>query len=145
MSKRIDIKKTYKLYIDGKFPRTESGRYIKWTSPKDKTVKNICRGSRKDFRNAIVAARKAFSGWSERTAYNRSQIIYRIGEMLEGARDRFIAELILQGNIKKMMEKLYEERFKAYLYPTSILDSIEVGDTISMVNITPGSNGQLHA
>ena len=116
MSKRIDIKKTYKLYIDGKFPRTESGRYIKWTSPKDKTIKNICRGSRKDFRNAIVAARKAFSGWSERTAYNRSQIIYRIGEMLEGARDRFIAELILQGNITKQAEKEINQSIDRLIY-----------------------------
>ena len=116
MSKRIDIKKTYKLYIDGKFPRTESGRYIKWTSPKDKTVKNICRGSRKDFRNAIVAARKAFSGWSERTAYNRSQIIYRIGEMFEGTRDQFIAELILQGSIKKQAEKEINQSIDRLIY-----------------------------
>jgi hypothetical protein len=56
MSKREDIKKTYKLYIGGKFPRTESGRYIKWTDPKSSTTVNICRGSRKDFRNAVVAA-----------------------------------------------------------------------------------------
>ena len=116
MSKRIDIKKTYKLYIDGKFPRTESGRYIKWTSPKDKTVKNICRGSRKDFRNAIVAARKAFSGWSERTAYNRSQIIYRIGEMFEGTRDQFLAELLLQGSIKKQAEKEINQSIDRLIY-----------------------------
>ena len=59
MSKRIDIQKTYKLFIDGKFPRTESGRYIKWTDSNNTTVVNICRGSRKDFRNAMVSARKA--------------------------------------------------------------------------------------
>ena len=116
MSNRIDIKKTYKLYIDGKFPRTESGRYIKWTSPIDKTVKNICRGSRKDFRNAIVAARKAFSGWSERTAYNRSQIIYRIGEMFEGTRNQFFAELILQGSIKKQAEQEINQSIDRLIY-----------------------------
>jgi len=92
------------MYIDGKFPRTESGRYIKWTSPKDETVINICRGSRKDFRNAIVAARKAENGWAGKTAFNRSQILYRIGEMLEGRRDQFLAELMLQGSTKKQAE-----------------------------------------
>jgi len=105
MKKREDIKKTYKLYIGGKFPRTESGRYIKWTDPKKATTVNICRGSRKDFRNAVVAAREAFCGWSSRTAYNRSQILYRIGEMLEGRRSQFMDELILQGSSKKAAEK----------------------------------------
>ena len=105
MKKREDIKKTYKLYIGGKFPRTESGRYIKWTDPKKATTVNICRGSRKDFRNAVVAAREAFCGWSSRTAYNRSQILYRTGEMLEGRRSQFMDELILQGSSKKAAEK----------------------------------------
>lgn len=105
MSKRLDIRKTYKLYIDGKFPRTESGRYIKWSDPKSTTEVNICRGSRKDFRNAVVAARKAFGGWSNRSAYNRGQILYRIGEMLEGRRDQFMVEMILQGLSKRQAEK----------------------------------------
>ena len=105
MSKRLDINKTYKLYIDGKFPRTESGRYIKWSDPKSNTEVNICRGSRKDFRNAVVAARKSFSGWSNRSAYNRGQILYRIGEMLEGRRDQFMAEMTLQGLSKRQAEK----------------------------------------
>ncbi|MBT6943056.1 MAG: aldehyde dehydrogenase family protein, partial [Candidatus Marinimicrobia bacterium] len=89
MSQREDIKKTYKLYIGGKFPRTESGRYIKWVDANNKGAVNICRGSRKDFRNAMVTARDAFSGWCSRTAYNRSQILYRIGEILEGRRSQF--------------------------------------------------------
>ncbi len=104
MNKREDIKKTYKLYIGGKFPRTESGRYIKWTDPKNTSTINICRGSRKDFRNSVVAARSAFSSWSSRTAYNRSQILYRIGEMLEGKRSQFMDELMLQGASKKTAE-----------------------------------------
>ena len=104
MSKRVDIQKTFKLYIDGKFPRTESGRYIKWTGTDGGTVVNICRGSRKDFRNAMVAARKAVGGWSGKTAFNRSQILYRIGEMLEGRRDQFMEELMLQGSTKKQDE-----------------------------------------
>jgi len=116
MSKRINVQKTYKLYIDGKFPRTESGRYIKWKSPKDHSIVNICRGSRKDFRNAVVAARKAVSAWSEKTAYNRSQILYRIGEMLEGRRDQFISELIMQGSTKNQAEKEINQSIDRLIY-----------------------------
>ncbi len=94
--KRIVVQKTYKLYIGGKFPRTESGRFDQ-VELGDGSVANVCRGSRKDVRNAIVAARAAQAGWSKRTAYNRSQIIYRIAEMLEGRRSQFIDELINLG------------------------------------------------
>lgn len=94
---RLEIQKTYKIYIGGQFPRTESGRYYALTNKKGKVLGNICLSSRKDVRNAVVAARKAFGGWSERTAFNRSQILYRIAEMLEGRRDQFISELVLQG------------------------------------------------
>ena len=120
MSKRIDIQKTYKLFIDGKFPRTESGRYIKWTDKKETTVVNICRGSRKDFRNAVVSARKSESGWSSRTAYNRAQILYRIGEMLEGRKDQFMAELTLQG-LSKNMPKM------KLINPLIVLSIMQVG------------------
>ena len=116
MSKREDIKKTYKLYIGGKFPRTESGRYIKWSDPKQSTQVNICRGSRKDFRNAVVAAREALCGWSSKTAYNRSQILYRIGEMLEGRRSQFLDELILQGSSKKEAEKEINQSIDRLIY-----------------------------
>lgn len=96
-SKRLPIAKTYKIYIDGKFPRTESGRYFSLLDKKDKVIANICRGSRKDFRNAVVAARKAQPGWAKASAYLRGQILYRVAEMLEGRREQFVAELILQG------------------------------------------------
>lgn len=99
---RLEILKTYKIYIGGQFPRTESGRYYALQDKKAKTLGNICLSSRKDMRNAVVAARKAFGGWSERPAFNRSQILYRIAEMLEGRRQQFIDELILQGlNVAK--------------------------------------------
>ncbi len=99
---RLEILKTYKIYIGGQFPRTESGRYYALQDKKAKTLGNICLSSRKDMRNAVVAARKAFGGWSERAAFNRSQILYRIAEMLEGRRQQFIDELILQGlNVAK--------------------------------------------
>jgi acyl-CoA reductase-like NAD-dependent aldehyde dehydrogenase len=96
-SARVPVAKTYKIYIDGKFPRTESGRYFALEDGKGRVIANVCRGSRKDFRNAIVAARKAQSGWAASNAYLRGQILYRIAEMLEGRREQFIAELRLQG------------------------------------------------
>ena len=96
-SGRLSVAKTYKIYIDGKFPRTESGRYFPLEDKKGAVIANICRGSRKDFRNAVVAARKAQPGWAKASAYLRGQILYRIAEMLEGRRDQFIAELVLQG------------------------------------------------
>jgi acyl-CoA reductase-like NAD-dependent aldehyde dehydrogenase len=93
---RLEVQKTYKIYIGGKFPRTESGRFY---SPEvnGKPIGNICLSSRKDVRNAVVAARAAQPGWNARTAYNRSQILYRIGEMLEGRADQFVEELVVQG------------------------------------------------
>ncbi len=105
MKKRLDILKTYKIYIGGKFPRTESGRYYELKGKNENPIANICRGSRKDFRNSVVAARKAFLDWSGRTAYNRGQILYRIGEMLEGRREQFVSELKLQGDSTAKAEK----------------------------------------
>ncbi len=94
---RLKVQKTYKIYIDGKFPRTESGRYYKLKNKKGNVIANISRSSRKDFRDAVVAARNAFEKWSSLTAFNRGQIIYRIAEMLEGRSAQFVSELIQQG------------------------------------------------
>ncbi len=96
MSERINVLKTHKLYIGGAFPRTESGRFYSPSNAKGESLGNMCLSSRKDVRNAVVAARKAQAGWADRTAYNRSQILYRIAEVLEGRRAQFIAELMLQ-------------------------------------------------
>jgi acyl-CoA reductase-like NAD-dependent aldehyde dehydrogenase len=97
---RIEILKTYKIYIGGQFPRTESGRYYALTNKKGTTIANVCLSSRKDFRNAVVAARSAFGGWSGRAAFNRGQILYRIAEMLEGRKAQFVDELVAQGETK---------------------------------------------
>lgn len=94
---RLEILKTYKLYIGGQFPRTESGRFYSPLDAAGNPLANVCLSSRKDLRNAIVAARKAFGPWSERAAFNRGQILYRIAEMLEGRRSQFEEELIKQG------------------------------------------------
>ncbi|WP_329349645.1 aldehyde dehydrogenase family protein [Streptomyces sp. NBC_01261] len=90
---RLSVFKTYKLYVGGKFPRSESGRVYEVTDSKGKWLANAPRSSRKDARDAVVAARKAFGGWSGATAYNRGQILYRIAEMLEGRKDQFAREV----------------------------------------------------
>jgi acyl-CoA reductase-like NAD-dependent aldehyde dehydrogenase len=102
---RIEVLKTYKMYIGGKFPRTESGRCFTLKNAKGEEIANMCKGSRKDFRNAVVEARKAFEPWSNKTAYNRSQILYRIAEMLEGRKAQFIDELMQMGSTKKQAEE----------------------------------------
>ena len=115
-SKRLSVAKTYKIYIDGKFPRTESGRYFALENKKGAVIANVCRGSRKDFRNAVVAARKAQPGWAKASAYLRGQIIYRIAEMLEGRRDQFISELVLQGVARRAAEKEVDASIDRLIY-----------------------------
>ncbi|HZP50042.1 MAG TPA: aldehyde dehydrogenase family protein [Actinocrinis sp.] len=90
---RLAVRKTYKLYIGGAFPRSESGRSYEVTSAQGAFVANAALASRKDARDAVRAARSAFSGWSGATAYNRGQILYRIAEMLEGRREQFADEV----------------------------------------------------
>ncbi len=91
---RIGVRKTYKLYIGGAFPRTESGRAYEILGARGELLANASRGTRKDIRDAVRAARKAQPEWASKTAYNRSQILYRIAELMEGRRDQFVAEVI---------------------------------------------------
>ncbi|TFD88325.1 aldehyde dehydrogenase family protein [Cryobacterium serini] len=91
---RLAIPKTYKLYIGGKFPRSESGRVYEVLSHTGDFLANAAKGSRKDARDAVVAARSALGGWAGATAYNRGQVLYRIAELLEGRRAQFIAEIM---------------------------------------------------
>ncbi|MGW7492198.1 aldehyde dehydrogenase family protein [Streptomyces sp. NPDC054786] len=98
---RLSVLKTYKLYVGGKFPRSESGRVYEVTDSKGTWLANAPLASRKDARDAVVAARKAFGGWSGATAYNRGQILYRIAEMLEGRRDQFTAEVATAEGLSK--------------------------------------------
>jgi len=104
-SKRLEVLKTYKIYIGGQFPRTESGRYYVPTNTVGKKLANVCLSSRKDFRDAVVSARSAFGSWSTRAAFNRGQILYRMAEMLEGRKAQFIEELIQQDSSKGKAEK----------------------------------------
>jgi acyl-CoA reductase-like NAD-dependent aldehyde dehydrogenase len=95
----LPIPKTYKLYIGGAFPRSESGRVYEVTTAKGAFLANAAKASRKDARDAVVAARAAFAGWSGATAYNRGQVLYRIAELLEGRRAQFVEELQLTDGI----------------------------------------------
>jgi len=93
MGERLGVLKTYKLFIGGKFPRTESGRSLAVTDGAGETVAHVCRASRKDLRDAVESARGALAGWSGATAYNRGQVMYRVAEMLEGRRAEFVGLL----------------------------------------------------
>jgi len=93
VSDRIPVRKTYKLYLGGAFPRSESGRSYPVTTPAGEFLANAAAASRKDVRDAVQAARKAFPGWSAATAYNRGQVLYRVAEMLEGRRAQFADEV----------------------------------------------------
>lgn len=105
---RAEVRKTYKLYVGGAFPRSESGRSYAVADAKGRFWANASHASRKDVRDAVVAARAAFPGWSGRTAYNRGQVVYRIAEVLEGRREQFEAEI-------RTAEALTAARARAYV------------------------------
>ena len=102
---RLDVKKTYKLYIGGKFPRSESGRYLQAKSPAGEHLDNFAHASRKDFRDAVVAARAAMDGWSKATAYNRGQILYRAAEMLQNRASELVNEIARSTNVNTAKAK----------------------------------------
>ena len=133
---RIEVLKTYKIYIGGSFPRTESGRYYPLIVNK-KTVANMCLSSVKDFRNAVVAARNAQGGWSHKTAYNRCQILYRIAEVLEGRKAQFLEELELQGISKAKAQKEVDLSIDRLIYYAGWCDKYT--QLYSTVNPVAGS------
>jgi len=102
---RLDVKKTYKLFINGAFPRSESGRVFEVTNKNGDFIANPALASRKDLRDAVTAARAAQSGWAKATAYNRGQILYRIAEMLEGRAEQFESEVALTSQITALKAK----------------------------------------
>jgi acyl-CoA reductase-like NAD-dependent aldehyde dehydrogenase len=99
MSARLEVKKTYKLFIGGKFPRSESGRYLPAKSAKGERLDNYSHASRKDARDAVTAARAAFDGWNKATAYNRGQILYRAAEMLQNRAGELTREIARSSNV----------------------------------------------
>ena len=102
MSTHLAVPKTYKLYIGGAFPRSESGRTYEVTTRNGEFLANAAKASRKDARDAVVAARQAQSGWAGATAYNRGQVLYRIAELLEGRRAQFVDELRRGGGLTEV-------------------------------------------
>jgi len=133
--KRIEIVKTYKIYSGGAFPRTESGRYYIAKNEKGEPIANMCRSSRKDVRNAVVSARKALGKWSGKTAFNRSQVLYRIAEVLEGRKNQFVEELTLQGNSKSAALKEVESSIDRIVYYAGWCDKFnQIGSSVNPVN-----------
>jgi acyl-CoA reductase-like NAD-dependent aldehyde dehydrogenase len=130
---RLAVRKTYKLYIGGKFPRSESGRSYEVCTPRGKFLANAAQASRKDVRDAVVAARKAFAGWSGATAYNRGQVLYRVAEMLEGRRAQFVDEVgAAEGVPAGRAESLVDTAIDRWVWYAGWTDKI--------AQITGGSN-----
>lgn len=135
---RLDVKKTYKLFIDGAFPRSESGRTYEVKGAKGGFVANAALASRKDLRDAVVAARAAQSGWSNATAFNRGQILYRIAEMMEGRTNQFIDEIVaLEGVTPAAARKQVEQAIDLWVWYSGWCDKI--GAIYGSTNAVSGS------
>ena len=122
---RLDVRKTYKLYIGGAFPRSESGRTYEAVDAKGRFLANVAMASRKDARDSVVAARKAYGGWSTRTPYNRGQILYRVAEMLEGRREQFIADVqAAEGGTKRQATATVDASIDRWVWYAGWADKI---------------------
>jgi acyl-CoA reductase-like NAD-dependent aldehyde dehydrogenase len=125
MTERIAVKKTYKLYVGGKFPRSESGRSYEITDKRGRFLANAALASRKDARDAVVAARKAFPGWSGATAYNRGQVLYRVAEVMEGRRSQFVDEVVAsEGSTRPRAEKVVDTAIDRWVWYAGWPDKI---------------------
>jgi|TARA_B100001093_G_scaffold236912_1_gene226996 acyl-CoA reductase-like NAD-dependent aldehyde dehydrogenase len=133
--KRLEVLKTYKIYIGGKFPRTESGRFYKVLNKAKEPIANVCLSSRKDVRNAVQVARKAQGPWQERTAFNRGQVLYRIAEMLEGRRAQFVEELMLEDYTKKEAQTEVDNSIDRIVYYAGWCDKFnQVASSVNPVS-----------
>jgi len=130
----IDVNKTYKLFINGSFQRTESGRYYERYSADKKLLANMPKASRKDFRNTVQFARAAQAGWQGRTAYNKSQIVYRMAEMLQQEKDRFLHLIERDGFSKKEALKNFEEALASIIHLAGWCDKyVQIAGTVNPV------------
>jgi acyl-CoA reductase-like NAD-dependent aldehyde dehydrogenase len=135
---RLDVKKTYKLFIGGAFPRSESGRTYEVKDSKGNFIANPSLASRKDLRDAVVAARGAHGGWSGATAFNRGQILYRIAEMMEGRTAQFVDEIVaLEGVTPSVAKKQVEEAIDLWVWYSGWCDKI--GSIYGSTNAVSGS------
>jgi acyl-CoA reductase-like NAD-dependent aldehyde dehydrogenase len=122
---RIDVNKTYKLFIGGAFPRSESGRVYEIKGTNKKFIANPALASRKDLRDAVVAAKAAHSGWANATAFNRGQILYRVAEIMQGRSDQFIDEICaLEGVTTKVAKIQVEEAIDAWVWYSGWCDKL---------------------
>jgi acyl-CoA reductase-like NAD-dependent aldehyde dehydrogenase len=122
---RIDVNKTYKLFIGGAFPRSESGRVYEIKGANKKFIANPALASRKDLRDAVVAAKAAHSGWANATAFNRGQILYRVAEIMQGRSDQFIDEICaLEGVTTKVAKIQVEEAIDAWVWYSGWCDKL---------------------
>ena len=122
---RIDVMKTYKLFIGGAFPRSESGRSYQLKDKRGNFIANPALASRKDLRDAVVAAKSAFSGWSSATAFNRGQILYRLAEMLEGRTEQFVAEIrALEGATESIARKQVQDSIDLWVWYAGWCDKV---------------------
>ncbi|SDS08763.1 aldehyde dehydrogenase family protein [Jiangella sp. DSM 45060] len=125
MAERLAVKKTYKLYVGGKFPRSESGRSYEVVDAKGTFLANAAWASRKDARDAVVAARKAFGGWSGATAYNRGQVLYRVAEVMEGRHAQFVDEVAAgEGVARAKAVSLVDEAIDRWVWYAGWADKI---------------------
>ena len=123
---RLDVKKTYKLFVGGKFPRSESGRSYQVKDSKANHIANVALASRKDVRDAVQAARAAQPGWASASAYNRGQVLYRIAEMLEGRKEQFVSELAaLTGKTQKQAEAEVTAAIDSWVWHAGWTDKID--------------------
>lgn len=122
---RIDVNKTYKLFIGGAFPRSESGRVYEIKGANKKFIANPALASRKDLRDAVVAAKTAHSGWANATAFNRGQILYRVAEIMQGRSDQFIDEICaLEGVTTKVAKIQVEEAIDTWVWYSGWCDKL---------------------
>ncbi len=122
---RLDVRKTYKLYVGGKFPRSESGRSYEVTDSRGRFLANAALASRKDARDAVLAARSAVKGWSAATAYNRGQVLYRVAELLEGRRSQFVDEVAAgEGLTRARAEKAVDAAIDRWVWYAGWSDKV---------------------
>jgi acyl-CoA reductase-like NAD-dependent aldehyde dehydrogenase len=137
-AERLGVRKTYKLYIGGAFPRTESGRSYEVLDARGRLLANACRGTRKDIRDAVRAARRAQPDWASRTGYSRSQILYRIAELMEGRREQFITEVTAaEGMGRRRAARLVDASIDRWVWYAGWADKFD--QVIGSVNPVNGS------
>jgi acyl-CoA reductase-like NAD-dependent aldehyde dehydrogenase len=125
MTERLAVRKTYKLYVGGAFPRSESGRSYEITDARGRFLANAAMASRKDARDAVVAARRAYGGWSGATAYNRGQVLYRVAEVMEGRRAQFVDEVAAgEGVTRPRAEKAVDAAVDRWVWYAGWADKI---------------------